>query len=194
MSTLRSSIQALAEEFTDGLLAVIRGASIEELTGGSSIAATPRVSRASSNDDEPKKRKPGRLPRRSEEDIAALVDQIVACVADHPEGIRAEDLRAELKLDKKELPKPIMAALESGKIRKQGEKRATTYFAGKPARKAAPKAKAAAPKKTKKKAVKAKAAPKKVERKPKKTKRAPADKTANGLATISEESPESAEA
>ena len=197
--------------FSEGVLAAIRGASIEELLGkeggGASYHSAPK-DQPMSGPAPRKTGKRGRLARRSDEDIQAMVEQIVACVAKHPDGIRSEDIRAALKIDKKELPKPITAALASGQLRKEGEKRATVYLVGKksggsakaaPKRvggkkhakktpavkaKAAPKRSAAKKPAKKKPTVKAKAAPKAKAAAPKKakTKKPAADKTANGAA------------
>jgi hypothetical protein len=70
-----------------------------------------------------------RLPRRSATNIAAAADSIVALVKKHAKGLRAEQIRAELGIAKKEWARPLEAALASKKMTKKGEKRATTYFA-----------------------------------------------------------------
>jgi hypothetical protein len=57
------------------------------------------------------------------------VDSIVSLLERRPDGLRAEQIRAELGLEAKELPRPIAEALASKRINKQGQKRATTYFA-----------------------------------------------------------------
>ena len=187
---LKQAIAALAEEFSEGILAAIRGASLEELhesTGGGAPrarAAAPSSEAAPTR--QARKGKGGRLPRRSEEDIAAIVETIVTCVRNHPEGIGAEAIRKELKIDKKELGKPILSALESGQLRKEGEKRATVYFVGKKSSGAAAKPKVA--KKTKVKAApkakakKAKAAPKKAPKAKASSKKSGKKSTANGVA------------
>ena len=148
MSTLHARIHALSSAFADSIVAAIREVSISELTGGK------LHTRGESTEEEvtPQKAKAlkstGRLPRRSDEDIALVVEEIVAVVRKHPEGIRAEELREELGLEKKELPKPMLVALASGAIRKEGEKRATAYFIGGRKAKETPTKKAkAAPKK-----------------------------------------------
>ena len=58
-----------------------------------------------------------------------MVGKIVALVKSHKKGINAEGIRSELKVPRKELPRPIEMALKSKKIHKKGQKRATTYFA-----------------------------------------------------------------
>jgi hypothetical protein len=137
MSSLRSRIQELSEQFTVGILVALRGASLEEISdaSGTAFAPTPRAARAAAPAAEDalaptkaKRGKGGRLARRSAEDIQKVAELIVACVGKHPEGIRAENLREELKIDKKEFTMPLTTALESGALRKEGEKRATVYF------------------------------------------------------------------
>jgi hypothetical protein len=54
-----------------------------------------------------------------------------------PKGLRAEQIREELGLQAKELPRPLNEALDSGRLAKSGQKRATTYFVKGAASKAA---------------------------------------------------------
>jgi hypothetical protein len=58
-----------------------------------------------------------------------VTGSIVALVKKHPKGLRAEQIRAELKIDKREWMRPLEAALASKKLTKKGAKRATTYYA-----------------------------------------------------------------
>ena len=44
-------------------------------------------------------------------------------------GLRAEEIRAALKLDRRELPRVLHEGLAKKKLRSRGAKRATTYFA-----------------------------------------------------------------
>ncbi len=130
MSNLRSRLADLASSFTDSVIDAIRGTSLEELlteTGArpksrpaeASPRGAPRVARAAS----------GRLPRRSAEDIAGELDKIVALVQTHRDGLRAEEIRMELGMQAKELPRVLKEGLSSKKLRSKGQKRATTYFA-----------------------------------------------------------------
>lgn len=59
-----------------------------------------------------------------------MVDSIVALLQDHPEGLRAEQIRESLGCQAKELPRPLSDAIDQGRISKTGQKRATTYFIG----------------------------------------------------------------
>ncbi len=46
-----------------------------------------------------------------------------------PDGLRSEDIRAELGLASNEMPRPLAEGLKSKRLSKEGEKRATVYFA-----------------------------------------------------------------
>jgi hypothetical protein len=129
MPNLNSSIQSLAESFAASVIQAIRTASLEDILAETS-GAKPEPGRRVSNGG------PARLPRssskrlarRSAKDIAAMADSIVALVKKNPKGLRAEQIRAELGIDKREWMRPLEAALGSKKLTKKGEKRATTYF------------------------------------------------------------------
>jgi hypothetical protein len=58
-----------------------------------------------------------------------MVDSIVELLGKHAEGLRAEQIREALGCQAKELPRPLTDALTAGRIKKSGQKRATTYFA-----------------------------------------------------------------
>jgi hypothetical protein len=123
MSTLKASIESLAAQFAQGVLAAIHGASLEEILDGSVPAA--RVSAPS------RRARGGKRVRRSAKDIAGVATQIVALVAKHPKGLRGEHIRKELGIAKNHWMKPLGLALGSKRIRKTGEKRSTTYFPSK---------------------------------------------------------------
>lgn len=73
--------------------------------------------------------KSGRLARRTVDDIVKTQASIVALLAGAKAGLRAEDIRTQLGLHKKELPRPLADALAANEITKKGQKRATMYFA-----------------------------------------------------------------
>jgi len=153
-NALRNSIHQMAADFASSVLKAIRGASLEDIltesqAGGSGHAAPavrrgpgrPRrnplpaahaapAARAASPGRPARAARSGRLGRRSPADIANVIKRIVGLLESHPNGLRAEQIRASLSLQAKELPRPIADALAGHKISKVGEKRATTYFAG----------------------------------------------------------------
>ena len=47
----------------------------------------------------------------------------------HKEGLRAEEIRANLGMEAKELPRVLKEGLAKKKLRSKGQKRATTYTA-----------------------------------------------------------------
>jgi len=68
------------------------------------------------------------LLRRSEADLAKLADRIVVLVKANAKGVNAETIKRTLKIERKELARPLAMALGSKKITKRGKKRATMYF------------------------------------------------------------------
>ena len=143
-TSLRGQLNDLAASFANGVLAAIRAASIEDLLAESGGVRRPvgRPAGSSAGSSGPRRRT-GRLPRRSAADIGKMVDGIVALLKQSPKGLRAEEIRAKLSLQAKEMPRPLKEAVDAGRLRKSGQKRATTYFAtgggggrAKPARKA----------------------------------------------------------
>jgi hypothetical protein len=123
-TSLRSRLGDLASTFSASVVAAIRESSIEELFA-QSVTRSPSSQRAAPTGP----RSGGRLARRSEGDIAALIDQIVELLRQHPKGLRAEEIRAALGLESKEMPRPIKEGLEAGRFTRSGHKRATTYLA-----------------------------------------------------------------
>jgi hypothetical protein len=116
---LRPQIEKLSNEFAESLLALFQQA-LGEFVGGAAPRGAKTVARPAA--------RAGRI-RRSEADLAQLSDKIVALVAKSPSGLRAEQIRASLGIEKKDIERPIRAALASGRLSKTGEKRATTYRA-----------------------------------------------------------------
>ena len=124
----------LASTFASSVLDAIRGASLEELvgeTGGAprrgpgrskaapapkTIGKTTRVPRS------------GRLKRRSPEDIAKVLEQVVALVKKNKTGLRAEQIRQALRLQSKEMPRILKEGLSNKSLKSKGQKRATTYM------------------------------------------------------------------
>jgi hypothetical protein len=135
MPTLRSSLQDLASTFASSILDAVRGASLEELlahSGGSprrEPSRLPMEKAASAAAAAPRARKLGRLHRRSPEQIANALDRVVALVKGNKDGLRAEQIRAALKMQSKEMPRVLREGLAKRKLKAKGQKRATTYTA-----------------------------------------------------------------
>lgn len=127
MSTsLRSQLNDLAQSFADGVLAAIRSASLEDLLAESGGG---RRARGEDGGVQPApRRRLGRLPRRSQEQIEATLAKVVAAVkATRGKGLRAEEIRKELGLDRREVPRVLKEGLHTKKLKAKGRKRATVY-------------------------------------------------------------------
>ncbi|MGH7434972.1 MAG: hypothetical protein ACRENE_04795 [Polyangiaceae bacterium] len=140
-NTLRSNIQAAAAVFTSSVLEAIRGASLEELlaeSGGGGGRRGPGrpprglaalVGAGVGGGRRGRGARTGRLKRRSPEDIAAALDRVVSLVKKHKTGLRAEQIREQLRMQSKEMPRILKEGLSKKKLKSKGQKRATTYTA-----------------------------------------------------------------
>jgi predicted ArsR family transcriptional regulator len=77
----------------------------------------------------PKAAKPGKRARRSAEDVEQVAGQVLAYVQGNP-GQRLEEIGRGLKVDTTGLKRPIQDLLATGRLRTEGQKRGTKYFAG----------------------------------------------------------------
>jgi hypothetical protein len=132
MPDLRSSIQSLAQAFAAGVLDAIRSSSLEDILAETTgeTKRGPGRPRGNGGGGRPPSTSWKRLARRSAGDLAAVTESIVALVKKHPKGLRAEQIRAELGIEKREWVRPLALALDSKKLKKKGAKRSTTYFSG----------------------------------------------------------------
>jgi hypothetical protein len=142
--SLHTTLDSLAQSFTSAVLAAIRGASLQELVGDGAEAprrgpGRPRASttktpsataRTSAPAPAPTRKPAGRLPRRSPEEIQKTLGSIVSLLKAKKSGLRSEQIRDTLKLDKRELPRVLGEGLKTKKLKSKGQKRATIYSAG----------------------------------------------------------------
>jgi hypothetical protein len=129
---LHSRISLLASSFVDSVLEAVKSSSLQEILDGGAghraerrapkAALAPRATRTAAAPT-------GRLPRRSAEDIAKTLEVVVSLLGSRKNGLRAEQIRTELNMQAKELPRILKEGLSRKKIRAVGQKRATTYFA-----------------------------------------------------------------
>jgi len=132
--SLRSQLNELAAQFADAVVNAIRGSSLEELLAQAGGSGAPRRGpgrprSAAASESKSRVRSPGRLPRRSAEEIAAELDRVVAVVKKSKAGLRAEEIRAALKMQPKEMPRILKEGLSAKVLKSKGQKRATTYTA-----------------------------------------------------------------
>lgn len=133
MPTLKIQIEALAKTFAAQVLTAIRSSSLEEILGQ---AVAPRTTRTAKGAKAPKApsaakapRRRGRLARRSVDQIQTQLASVVALLKKSPKGLRSEEIRNVLKLDRREVPRVLAEGLKSKAVRKTGAKRATNYKA-----------------------------------------------------------------
>jgi hypothetical protein len=89
--------------------------------------ASPGVSRAG-------RPRGGRGAKRTAEDLEALSEKFASFVKANP-GLRIEQINKELGTTTKDLALPIRKLIADGMVSAKGEKRSTTYFAGRKASK-----------------------------------------------------------
>lgn len=102
----------------------VRGAKGASVRGAK--PSTPKPARAASP---ARVAKPGRLARRSDEQIAAEVERVAKLLKASKDGLRSEQIRAQLGYDVREMPRILGALLDRKLAKTKGQKRATTYFA-----------------------------------------------------------------
>jgi hypothetical protein len=135
--SLHATINGLAAQFAHDLLRAFRGASFQDILAETSAGharrgpGRPRAAVAGGEVRVPfrGKRTAKRLARRSLADITTMAERIVVLVKSSKKGINAEGIKRALKIERRELPRPLGLALKSKKIHKRGRKRATMYFA-----------------------------------------------------------------
>jgi hypothetical protein len=132
MSTLHQTINALASEFAHSLVRALRGASLDEILAetakGHHAASAAKPHRAAASPAAPKGRG-GRRHRRSTKELDGVIARIVALVKAHKKGLRSEDIRKKLGLQRRDIQRPLGVALQKKLVTKKGKRRATTYYA-----------------------------------------------------------------
>ena len=132
---LRQKIVEHAVAFAESLFEVFQDQPISHLTGGGGGSNTVvHAEPATRTRRAPRASKGG---KRSPEQMAETIQQIVQVVRDNPNGLRSEQIQEKSGLAKREVVRPLQLALKQGFLRKEGQKRSTTYYAkgtmGKPA-------------------------------------------------------------
>jgi hypothetical protein len=137
---LHSRISQLASSFVESVLEAVKSSSLQDIIEGGSAARTesrtpravaaPRAAARATPRPTPAApaTQTGRLQRRSAEDIAKTLEVVVSLLGSRKNGLRAEQIRAELNMQAKELPRILKEGLSRKKLRTVGQKRATTYF------------------------------------------------------------------
>ncbi len=126
MDNLRAQIFKLTDGFVGEIAELARqhtetlfSSAFAHVAGGSPRGRAPRPARSAS-----------RGAKRDAGEIEATARRFAAFVESHP-GLRIEQINQGLGTTTKDLALPIRKLIADGKITSQGQKRSTTYFAGK---------------------------------------------------------------
>jgi hypothetical protein len=69
--------------------------------------------------------------KRTSDELSTMADAFMAYITEHP-GQRMENIAKELGYSTQELTLPVKKLVSTGKIRVEGQKRATSYYAASP--------------------------------------------------------------
>jgi hypothetical protein len=126
---LASTLAHLTASFTEAVLEAIRGSSLEELVGATGRGPRSRATLVSPPRARASGRPSGRRKRRSRAEIDQALARVLALVKRNKAGLRAEQIRTDLGMQRKDLPRVLHEGLATKALRSQGQKRATRYFA-----------------------------------------------------------------
>lgn len=133
---LDSKLQDRINAFVEDVSAIVREAALEAVrdalsTEAGAAASVGRPKAAAGRRRAPaKKTASGRRVRRSAEQLEELARKFLSYVQSNP-GQRLEEIGVGLRIDTAELKRPVQLLLEADKLRTEGERRGTRYFAGK---------------------------------------------------------------
>ncbi len=113
-NALRDQLNALAATFAAGVVAAIRAAKVDD------VSAVPGIIQAANL--------PAHVERVAQEAVADRMGLIVKYLKSHP-GTTGEVARKALGLQKHTWTTMAAKAVAEGKLRKQGERRSTRYWA-----------------------------------------------------------------
>lgn len=137
---LKDQVRAAAVEFTDQLIVLFAQAfaSVANDFASGARQPMPAARRASApvRTAAPKAMPLRRLPaqaedkrtRRTAADLDQVGERVVNLLASNRKGLRVEQINRALGTSTRDLMRPIQKLLSAGRIRKSGERRATTYF------------------------------------------------------------------
>ena len=135
MPNTDSQIRSAVDEFVTQITELVRQQAVEavrEALGDGAPARAPRRKKAAKRGRKAGKkagrRSTGKRVRRSAEDLEALGGSLLAYVRANP-GQGIEDISKGLRADSKDLKRPVTLLLEADKLRTEGQKRGTKYFA-----------------------------------------------------------------
>jgi hypothetical protein len=129
MAHLQSQLHDMASSFVEAVLQAVRSVPLQELQRSASTNARNETVGAPVGAPNRRSRSSRRLARRSSEDIEKQLARVVTLVKAQKAGLRAEQIRAKLGMQSKEMPRVLKEGLTNKALKSKGQRRATTYFA-----------------------------------------------------------------
>lgn len=125
--SLESELEALTRDFVASILRAIRNASVAEVAGVAAEAPPPRP-RGREPRPSPPAGRSGRGRRPSAEQ-GVLAERVLGVLAQAGGPMGARAIASELGVPAEKLAAPLKVLRETGRVRKLGDKRTTTYAA-----------------------------------------------------------------
>lgn len=134
---VESQIRNVIDQFVEEISQLVRQAAVEAVQEalGQGASERPKVQSARAGRKKASRRgasaskKAGKRGRRTSEDLEAQGTAILEHVKANP-GVRMEALSAALGEATKDLRRPVQELIASGRLRTEGARRGTQYFAG----------------------------------------------------------------
>ena len=133
MSDFQTEMNRVVQGFVAQITELARRAAIDTLEsafGGRSGRSAPAAAALVATLGRVGRPRGGRGAKRSSADLEALSQRFASFVKANP-GLRIEQINKELGTTTKDLALPIRKLISEGVISAKGQKRSTTYFAGK---------------------------------------------------------------
>jgi hypothetical protein len=134
MSDFQNEMNRTVQGFVAQITELARRAAINTLEsafgGRTTRAGTPAVAVAAPSVGRVGRPRGGRGGKRTPADLEALSERVGSFVKANP-GLRIEQINKQLGTTTKDLALPIRKLVADGVINTKGQKRSTTYFAGK---------------------------------------------------------------
>ena len=133
MSDFQTEMNRVVQGFVAQITELARRAAIDTLEsafGGRTGRAAPAAAALVASFGRVGRPRGGRGAKRSSADLEALSQRFASFVKANP-GLRIEQINKELGTTTKDLALPIRKLISEGVISAKGQKRSTTYFAGK---------------------------------------------------------------